>query len=114
MAKRWTPEEETEWLAFFSGTGPIPKGRNLHCALRRLEPGPIADLGEMQVAHATATAAMRHLPRLPYKREGDPLRFVEAVQAIAVKPWLGLEAKHPWPADIFAAAVSDARGAVRG
>jgi hypothetical protein len=111
--KRWTPEEEAEWAAYFSGkTNVYPKGRQVHCAMRRLEPKAIADLTEPAVAHATSSAAMRHLPNLPWRTEGDPVRFIEHVQKCAVEPWRYAAFEYPWPTEVFEEAIHDARAAI--
>lgn len=107
--KRWTTEEETAWRLFFKAGGPMPEGRELRCAIRHIEPKPIADLADPQLAHATSMAAMRHLSRVPHRHDGDPIRFIEHVQAIAVSPWLESGKPSGWPADVLADAVRDAR-----
>jgi len=114
VSKRWTPEEENAWKEFFRAGGSMPKGRELHCAIRHLQPDPIADLRKAEVAHKTSTAAMRHLSRVPHKHDGDPIRFIEQVQVIATQPWLEAGLKHKWPEDVFSLAVKEAREAVRG
>lgn len=114
MSKPWTPEEEAAWEAFFYAGAAMPKGRELHCAIRRLKPNPIADLSDAEVAHKTAIAAMRHLSRVPHKYDGDPIRFIEQVQTVALQPWLEDSTKHKWPRDVFALAVKEAREAARG
>lgn len=112
MAKRWTPEEDQEWIAFFRGETIVPpKGREI-CAARRRFDIPSVDKVHSSALHAMAVAASRYLPRIPYKCAGCHTRFIETVQVLAVHP--DAPDGYGYPKNVLDAAVSDARKALHG